>query len=278
MKKNPKAKRGAGRILVPLILAVCCLGFGVSAWKYFSILRADRQAETVYRELRTAVQVQPAPEPAAQSAPAEETPEQPAEETAAESRTFSVDMNGLREQYPDLAAWLWLWAGETDIDYPVMQAADNDYYLTHLYDGTYNHNGSIFIDYRNTGVLTDGNTVLYGHNMQNGGMFNPLNQYKSPEFYSAHPVMKLCTPEGDCTVELICGTVEDGNYEFVQLNFVDFNDMNDYVNRFSPRSTFESGVQLQPGDRLVSFCTCSYENMNARYMLIGRVAGTPEPD
>lgn len=275
MKRKSNRKRGVGRIITPVVLVICCIGFVISAWKFFSILHADRQAESVYSELRIVAQEQTVKKISAESAPVVEMQEKAEENITAESRSISVDITGLKNQYPELAAWLR--AEGTGIDYPVMHAKDNDFYLSHLYDGTYNYNGSIFVDYRNTGVLTDGNTVIYGHNINNGGMFNPLNEYKSQEFYDTHPAMTICTTDGDYRIELICGTVEDGNYEFVQFNFDDFDAMNDYVNRFKARSTFESGIQLQPGDRLVSLCTCTtYSGLNARYMLVGRVSGTPD--
>ena len=83
--------------------------------------------------------------------------------------------------------------------------------------------------------------------------------------------MLLCTPEGDYLIELICGTVEDGNYEFVQFEFADEDAFTEYVDAQRSRSTFQSNVELSPGDRIISLCTCSYEWNNARYMIIGRL-------
>ena len=88
--------------------------------------------------------------------------------------------------------------------------------------------------------------------------------------------MAIYTEEGDYLVELICGTIEDGNHEFVQFNFDDFDDMNGYVDEFKKRSTFESEVTLLPGDKLVSMCTCTYERANARYMLLGKITALYE--
>ena len=276
MKHKSKKKRSAGRIILSAVIVICCIGFVFSGWKFFSLFLADRRAEGVYNELRTAAQEQTAKKLTAESAPTEETQEGTEEESISEDRPFSVDILGLQSRYPELEAWLQ--AEGTGIDYPVMHTKDNDFYLSHLYDGTENYNGSLFADYRNTGVLTDDNTVIYGHNMKNGGMFNPLNEYKSQEFYDTHPTMTVCTAEGDFEIELICGTIEDGNFEFVRFDFEDFSDMQSYVSQIRARSTFISSVELQPGDRLVSLCTCTYENLNARYMLIGRVSGISDSE
>lgn len=80
--------------------------------------------------------------------------------------------------------------------------------------------------------------------------------------------MLLYTPEGDYTLELISGTVEDGNYEFVAF---DLPQELEYVEGFRSCSTFRSDVPIEDGDRLVSLCTCSYETENVRYMVIGRL-------
>ena len=76
------------------------------------------------------------------------------------------------------------------------QAEDNDYYLRHLYDGTYNKAGCLFADYENKKDFSDRNTIIYGHNMRDGSMFASLNEYKEQSYYDSHPQMYLVTPDG----------------------------------------------------------------------------------
>ena len=275
--KQTTKKRHRRKIRIPVLFLVCCVGFAISAWNVLSILFSTRQANRAYSDFRNFAREETVKTILAYSAPEpDETKkrEKTAEEIIAESKKFTVDVERLQKAYPELSSWLR--SEGTGIDYPVMHTSDNDYYLTRLYDGTDNINGSLFMDYRNTGVLTDDNTVLYGHNMKNGGMFHALNEYKAQEFFDDNPTMLLCTPTGDYTVDLICGTVESGDEEFVEFNFESFDEMSAYLAQIQSRSTFQSGVELQPGDRLVSLCTCTYERQNARYMLVGRVSGLPE--
>ena len=296
MKNTNNKGCGPKRVIIPVLSVIFFIAFSFCGWKFFSILLANRQADKAYSDFRDFALQEAAKSVSLMDGPVVAQPgaskpglgdtettkpseakqvEESAESTAAlppKSRTFSVNIKGLQQFYPELSAWLR--SDATGIDYPVMHGKDNEYYLTRLYDGTYNVNGSIFVDYRNTGVLTDDNTVIYGHNMKNHGMFNPLNEYKSQSFYDDNPTMMLCTSEGDLTVDLICGTVEDGNDEFVQFDFDNFEEMCSYVDRLKARSTFKCDVVLQPGDRLVSLCTCTYETFNARYMLVGRVSGS----
>lgn len=283
LKEGKKKKR------VPAILVIFSLGFVFCAYKTASILYEDKQSDTSYHELREQIREEPTPQPVMrnphddenygnENTENEDTESEGIEVSVTEEysakRRHSMDIESLRGTYPEMKAWIL--AEGTGIDYPIMQTTDNDYYLSHLYDGTSNANGSIFIDYRNTGMITDDNTVIYGHHMQNEAMFQPLMEYKEQDFYDAHPTMMIYTEEGDYLVELICGTIENGDFEFVRFNFDDFNDMNGYVEELKKRSTFESGVSLFPGDKLVSMCTCTYERQNARYMLLGRLIGLYE--
>ena len=149
--------------------------------------------------------------------------------------------------------------------------------MDHLYNGERNSSGTIFVDYHNKGDFSDRNTAIYGHHMKNGTMFGTLKRYKEQEFYDQHPTMMLLTPEGDYTIELIAGTLEDGNAQFISFTFEDDEALSKYVDGLRARSTFVSDVTLEPGDRLVSLCTCSYEHTNGRFLVTGRLVPVMEP-
>ena len=180
-----------------------------------------------------------------------------------------MDFTLLKAVNDDIVAWIKL-EGSV-IDYPVMHGADNEYYLHHIYTGEANGYGALFADYRNTGLFTDRNTVIYGHHMNDGSMFCSLASYKTQDYYEQFPEMLLYTPDGDYKIELFCGTVESGDSQFVRFDFDSDEDFLNYVNSFKERSTFKSGVTVEAGDRLVSLCTCSYEINNARFMVIGKL-------
>lgn len=272
MKKyTPKHAKEKNGNLYKVLFVLFILIFVFSSYKYFSIVQRNKKADNVYSELRSQVQYYPASAdtaaPAASGIQNETAESNPGATAAKRKRT--IDFTALCERYPNMRGWIV--AEDLEIDYPVMQAEDNDFYMDRLYDATYNPCGAIFIDYRNSGIFTDDNTVIYGHNIKNGAMFHGLNEYKSQSYYDAHPTITVYTPEGDCLIELICGTVEDGNYDFVKFRFENFDQMKSYVSLYKSYSTFQSSVELQLGDKLVSLCTCTYEQDNARYMLLGRV-------
>ena len=72
----------------------------------------------------------------------------------------------------------------TDIDYPIVQGRDNEYYLKHDYTGEYNYKGAIFLDANNNADLSDRNNIVYGHNMADGSMFGHLKKYIIDDKYA----------------------------------------------------------------------------------------------
>ncbi len=254
-------------------LCLFCAVFLFSGYMLLSNMMKNRAAADAYRELRTEVQrSQSSGGPAATEKPAEnkKKEEAPPVATVPPKPLVSMDFSDLQEINPEIIGWIRMEG--SDIDYPIMQTNNNSYYLTHLYNREYNNNGSIFMDCRNSADFSDKNTVLYGHHMRNDvAMFASLKWYKDQEFYEANPTITLFTPEGDYLIELICGTVENGNHEFISFDFEDSEAFLSYIEEFRSRSTFTSDVEVQSGDQIVSLCTCSYEWENARYMVIGRL-------
>jgi len=85
----------------------------------------------------------------------------------------------------DIAGWLFI--PNTRIDYPLVQAADNSFYLDKDVYKNYAKAGSLFIDYRCDQQLTAFNTIFYGHNMKNGSMFTDLRYFADYFFFSTNP-------------------------------------------------------------------------------------------
>lgn len=87
---------------------------------------------------------------------------------------YVIDFAKLKEINPDVVAWLVI--PNTNINYPVLQSSDDSYYLLKNIYQKYNRNGSIFMHYENKKDLSDNNTIIFGHAMKNGTMFNNLKK------------------------------------------------------------------------------------------------------
>lgn len=107
----------------------------------------------------------------------------------------------LKAKYPDMVGWIKIEG--TDIDFPVVQGKDNDFYLNHTYKGEYHPFGEVFMDKDDKPDYSDQNTVLYGHNVRSGHVFHDLEQYKKQSFRDAHPYIGIDTVDGKKTYEIV---------------------------------------------------------------------------
>ena len=114
-------KRRLYGLLFCLFLGIACF----SGYQVLRILHEYRAGADAYSKLEQFAPLPPAPE--------EPAPEE-AEETPAEPAWPEVDFAALAAVNPDVTAWLY--GPDTGISYPVVQGADNDYYLDHLFDST----------------------------------------------------------------------------------------------------------------------------------------------
>ena len=251
-----------------ITLSLLALGFAaitaVSLSQLSSILHAYRESAQVYVELTRFVTPQPQPHSPQAGLPPPPVP--------AASPFPQADFAALSEVNPDIAAWLILEGSR--INYPVVQGADNSFYLSHLFDGTPNPSGALFIDSYNEPGFADQNTVIYGHNMKDDSMFSTLLAYRSQEFFEQHPQMLLLTPRGNYLVELFAGYQTGIAADSWRHTFADASDFESWVSRSKERSDFTSDVEVLPTDRLLTLSTCSFAFDNARYVLVGKLVET----
>jgi len=178
-----------------------------------------------------------------------------------------VDFEALLDINSDVVSWIYL--EDTKINYPVVQGADNSYYLYRLFDGSSNGAGSIFMDFRSQRDLSGRNTILYGHHMKNGTMFNQITKYKEQAFYDQHPVALLMTPEGNYKIEFVAGYVTNMNSDAWKMEFASDEEFSLWLENAIAQSTLTSTIKPGPQDRVVTLSTCTYEYNDARYVLVG---------
>ena len=186
----------------------------------------------------------------------------------------TVDFDALRETGPDIIGWLTL--PDTAINYPVTQTDDNEYYLHHLYDGTYNKTGCLFADYENQEDFSDRNTIIYGHNMRDGSMFATLNEYDEQSYYDGHPQMYLVTPDGGYVVEIFTAFVakpsESGSDTSPwRLSFKDDGAYTTWLSEMAGRSVIETDVTVTSSDKVLTLSTCTPGGAS-RFIVMGKLA------
>lgn len=255
-------------IAAALILLVVA---GVAAWQIYVPIHEDNVSVQTYENLRQFVEPPtpvPTPPPDAPSSLNVTPTPSPIADSAAQPSP-QVDFASLRTVNPEIVAWLTIEG--TNIDYPVAQHSDNDYYLHYLFNGEYNSSGCLFMDCRNATDVSDRHTIIYGHHMDNGTMLQNLMYYKDQSFYDDHPAARLITPNGSYMVEFFAGYVADVDSNSWEPDFTSDEDFEDWLAAAMERSAFESKAIPSAADRIVTLSTCSYEFYNARFVLLGKL-------
>lgn len=193
---------------------------------------------------------------------AEESPDK-----SVDCAPIQVDFDLLRAQNQDVVAWIY--CPDTPINYPVAQAPDNEYYLRRLLDGSSNSSGTLFMDFRNSADLSDWNSIIYGHNMQNDAMFGTLPDYEMQAYFESHPVMFLLTPEQDYRINVMAGFVTPAGAELYRTFNPAEKERLRLMEEWRDASDFDAGIVSGSENRMITLSTCSYEYRRARYVVIG---------
>ncbi len=240
------------RILLKLITILMAVVFIVALGNILAKLYEYEKSKQNYEQLKQE-HVQVIEPPAEEEEPREAAP-------------IAVDFEKLLKENQDIVGWIY--CEGTIINYPVVQAADNDYYLRRGLDGKYDVCGTVFMDYRCDANLTHRNTIIYGHNMRNHTMFSVLEQYKKQSFYEDHPVIWYLTPHGDYKIELFAGYVAPADARIYSV-FDSYEKMVEQSERAIEKSTFQSPIDPGKAEQIITLSTCSYEFEEARYILLG---------
>lgn len=182
----------------------------------------------------------------------------------------------------DLAGWISIPA--LDINFPVLQTDDNDYYLRRDFYGKSTAYGNPFFDFRNHLDTLDRNTVLYGHNMRHDDkLFGTLERFRDPATFVESPLIGLSTLYADYTFKVCAVFVTNSvaaddhgdifNYIFTET---DADGFRRYLSELNKRKLYDTGVGIDLNDRLLTLSTCCYDFSNARLVIVARLLRTGE--
>ncbi len=239
--------------IVKIILLAVCLGvFCFSGYKIYQYLHEEKANKELNNKLIEKAVVEN-----------QKTNVLEEDSQAKNELPINVDFTALKQENEDIVGWLY--SENTQINYPVVQSEDNNYYLRRLINGEYNIAGSLFMDYRNNSNLEDNNTIIYGHNMENDTMFGTLQEYKSQEYYDNHKVLYYFTQEKNYMIQLFAGYTISVESDIYDLSIIDESKIEESIQN----SDFNSDVEVREEDKIMTLSTCAYEYDGARYIIMG---------
>lgn len=185
-----------------------------------------------------------------------------------------LQLEELQKENEEIIGWLEIEG--TNINYPVLQASDNDYYLTHNYKKEKSSTGSIFLDKDFDLINGSSNYLIYGHRSKSGLMFEDLMKYAKEDFYKEHTKVKFTTNKDDSLYEILFVFYSRVYYKseknvFRYYYFVNANneqEYNDFVNNAKKVSLYDTGVTANYGEQLLTLSTCEYSQEDGRFAIV----------
>lgn len=241
------------------IIALICLGLGLTCgaigiYKYIEEKNAGKEYEKLQQEV---VKEEPKPveEPEPEPEPTVEIP---------------IDFAALQQQNPDVYAWIQV--PGTEVDYPILQSSnDNTYYLNHTIDGEEKKEGAIFTENYNTKTFEDPNTVIYGHDMKNGSMFQSIHKYMDRSFFDNNRDIVIYMPNQIFRYKIFAAYLTDNRHLLMNYNFWSKDEYQQYLNSISSmrdmNAFIDTSMEVTNEDKIITLSTCYAGISTQRYLV-----------
>jgi sortase B len=200
--------------------------------------------------------------PVAEDAPA--AVETPAPDPYAEALR-NMDFSALQQVNPDVLGWILI--PGTRISYPVVQGEDNSFYLDHTWQKSRNSVGAIFLECTNSRDLSDFNTIVYGHRMNNTSMFGILKNYQDADFWAAHPDLYLTDSSGARRYEIFAAYEVSVEGEAYRIGFSSDRAKQTFLDDSLEKSILDTGIVPTVDDQIVTLSTCTGFGHDTRWVV-----------
>jgi len=169
---------------------------------------------------------------------------------------INVDITELKAENDDTVGWIQVLG--TNINYPIVQAKDNDYYLTRDFTKEKNKGGWIFLDYRNDINNLSKNNIIYGHRRYNKSMFGTLKNVLTPDWLNNtdNHIIKVSTENYNYLFQVF--SIYQTTYEtyYLQSDFANDESYLDFLNTIVGRSEYNFNTEVNTDTIILTLSTC----------------------
>ena len=245
--KNDTSKRqrklSLGNIIRYIIMLIAAGVFLYSAFMLVRIYLEYKQGDDIYKSIADTVLV---PIEAATL-----------EDAGDEQLPFKYDHQALLNINSEGVGYLYI--PSINLQLPLAQGSDNDYYLTHTFNRTYNGSGTLFEDYRISNGLSATHVIIYGHNMKNGSMFAGLSKYLTPAFYQTvgNDTFYIYTENKLLEYKIFSAYISEPISNTYTYNFTNATSLQAYAKSMKELSSYNTGVDVSSTTQVVTFSTCT---------------------
>lgn len=227
------------RILEAIIIFICISMMIFSGIRITEWLKENKQNKNIIQDISNTVSI---------------------DENLDNKDKYDIDFESLKQKNNDIIAWIKV--NGTEIEYPVVKTTNNDYYMNHSFDKSYNSAGWIFIDYRNKLDGEDKNMVIYGHNRRDGSIFGTLKNILTEEWYNNEKnyLIPFITESDKSAYQVFSiYRIEKEDY-YITTNFKDDEEYEKFLDTIKARSIKDFGVEVTRQDRIITLSTCADNN------------------
>lgn len=172
-----------------------------------------------------------------------------------------VNFNDLWNINPEIYAWIEI--PGTEVNYPIAQSSsDNSYYLDHTIEGIAGYPGSIYTEAVNSKDFKDFNTVIYGHDMEDGSMFGGLYLFRDENYLKEHETLMIYTPNQRLTYRIFTALTYDDRHIMGSFDFSDILQREEYL-----ASIGNSDSEIRSDSRIITLSTCIGGQPNNRLLV-----------
>lgn len=152
----------------------------------------------------------------------------------------------------------WIQVNGTNINYPIVQHEDNNFYLEHDFYKRKTNIGWIFADYRNDMENLNNNTIIYGHNLVNRTMFGSIPYMLNKKWFNQknNQYIKLSTKTSNSIWQIFSVYKITPTTDYLQSVFNSIDNYQNFLNTLKNRSIKNFNVDLNYTDKIITLSTC----------------------
>lgn len=232
-------KKGGKKIIAPILLLIFISIMIFTGIKIFNWLKENKYSNDIIEDIQNFISI---------------------DVNTDTVDKYNIDFDSLKQKNFDTVAWLKV--NGTDIEYPVVKATNNDFYMTHSFDKSYNSAGWVFMDYKDKFDGTDNNMVIFGHNRRDGSMFGTLKNILTEEWQSHKEnfIIPFITENEKSEYRVFSVyRIEKEDY-YITTNFGTNKEFQTFINKIKSRSIKDFDVNVSTEDHILTLSTCADNN------------------
>lgn len=234
-----KKKRKTKNIIIPILLLIFISIMIFTGIKIFNWLKENKDSNDIIEDIQDSISI---------------------DDNTDIVDKYNVDFDSLKQKNSDTIAWLKV--NGTSIEYPVVKTTNNDFYMTHSFDKSYNSAGWVFMDYKNKFDGTDNNMVIYAHNRRDGSLFGTLKNILTEEWQNNEEnfTIPFITENEKAEYQVFSVyRIENEDY-YITTNFGTDNEFQKFIDKIKSRSLKDFEIDVTTNDNILTLSTCADNN------------------